>query len=85
VTFNLTVTTAGAYTMHIYSVISSGTGTRTAEVTVNGASVSTGNYPEGCLVKKDIVITLRAGANQIKFANQNVRGPSLDRIEITKP
>jgi hypothetical protein len=86
VTFTVPISTAGSYKVTIYSVVSlqSG-GTRKAEITVNNASVTSPDFPEGCLLTPSIVVSLTQGDNKILFTNQNARGPSIDRIEISKP
>jgi hypothetical protein len=82
----VSVATAGSYQMRIYPVITANTGPpRTAQITVNGTSVTTGLFPEGCLIPRDVSITLNSGSNLVQFTNTSGRGPSLDRIEISKP
>jgi hypothetical protein len=84
-TFTVTVATAGTYTMTIYYLITTD-GARTAEVTVNSAAVAAGSFPSSsCVTTKALAVTVRQGANAIRFANPNDRGPSIDRIVISKP
>jgi hypothetical protein len=82
VTFKVSVAAAGSYQMTIYSVISTNE-TRSAEIYVNGASVTSPSFPPGCQTRA-VKVELRQGSNTIVIENQNHRGPSIDRIEITK-
>jgi hypothetical protein len=84
ITFHATIETAGSYNVTIYSVASSGSGTRTAEILVNSASVTSPTFPEGCSVVRSVKANLVKGDNRILFTNQNNPGPSIDRIVITK-
>ena len=60
---------------------------RRAEITVNNASVATPDFPSACtpLGVRDVGINLNQGSNEITFANKRDMGPSIDRIEISKP
>jgi hypothetical protein len=84
-TFKVSIATAGSYVMRIYFAVQGGS--RSAEITVNNASVATPDFPTACapLGVRDVTIKLNQGNNEITFANQNNRGPSIDRIEISKP
>jgi hypothetical protein len=84
-TFKVSIATAGSYKMRIYFAVQGDP--RRAEITVNNASVATPDFPSACtpLGVRDIGINLNQGNNEITFANKRDMGPSIDRIEISKP
>jgi hypothetical protein len=88
-TFNVPIATAGSYNMRIYFAAqpTQESGPRKAEITVNNASVATPDFPLACnpLGVRDVTISLDQSNNEIRFGNQNDPGPSIDRIEISKP
>ena len=84
-TFKFSIATAGSYKMRIYFAVQGDP--RRAEITVNNASVATPDFPSACtpLGVRDVGINLNQGSNEITFANKRDMGPSIDRIEISKP
>jgi hypothetical protein len=84
-TFKFSIATAGSYKMRIYFAVQGDP--RRAEITVNNASVATPDFPSACtpLGVRDVEINLNQGNNEITFANKRDMGPSIDRIEISKP
>lgn len=83
-TFTVTVATAGTYTMTIHYLITT-SAARTAEITVNSTAVAAGSFaPSTCVTTKALAVTLRQGANAIMFANPADRGPTIDRLVISK-
>ena len=80
---NISVATAGNYTLTIYYVVS---GTRSFSISVNGGTAipftvsgTTWNAP-GTPVS--VTIPLNAGSNSIKFFNNSAFAPDMDRITI---
>ncbi|HTD21815.1 MAG TPA: hypothetical protein VK738_04125 [Terriglobales bacterium] len=80
---NITVSTAGTYTLTIFPVVS---GTRTLFYSVNGgtgSSVSaTGTSWTATAPGIAVKVTLNAGSNNVKFYNNTAFGPDMDYITV---
>jgi hypothetical protein len=80
---DINATTAGTRTLVIYPVVS---GTRTFSISVNGGAAqtftATGTNWTGPAATITTSITVKAGANTIKFFNNTANAPDLDRITV---
>ncbi len=80
---NITVSTAGTYTLTIFPVVS---GTRTLFYSVNGgtgSSVSaTGTSWTATAPGIAEKVTLKAGSNNVKLYNNTAFGPDMDYITV---
>jgi hypothetical protein len=79
---NVTVPAAGAYDLSIWGLVS---GTRTVNVSVNGGpttAVSFTGTSWAAPISRTATVTLKAGANTIRFFNATANAPDLDRIEV---
>jgi len=80
---NITVSTAGTYTLTIFPVVS---GTRTLFYSVNGgtgSSVSaTGTSWTATAPGIAVKVALNAGSNNVKFYNNTAFGPDMDYITV---
>jgi hypothetical protein len=90
ITFTVTAPEAGAYTMTVYYVNTSGT--RTAEIVVNGGpavspwpSFPNTEAPPTCIdASAPVPVTLKQGSNTIRLGNPGNRGPTIDKIVISR-
>ena len=81
---NVTVPATGQYTLTLYYASDSA---RTADITVNGTTVQTLNFPStgdwNTIGSVSTTVTLQQGGNTIKYSNSSTRAPDLDRIVLT--
>ncbi len=89
---NITVATAGTYTMTVHYIVANDT-SRNSVITVNGTTLPTQTFvnseaagtPDGCVDPKDVTITLHeGGGNTIAFANPSGKGPTVDYIVLSR-
>jgi hypothetical protein len=80
----VTVPATGQYTLTLYYASDSA---RTADITVNGTTVQTLNFPStgdwNTIGSVSTTVTLQQGGNTIKYSNSSTRAPDLDRIVLT--
>jgi hypothetical protein len=89
-TLSVTVPNAGAYSMIVAYAVT-GDAKRSVQISVNSATARSVFFfrtvKTGCVVKdrSPITVTLKPGANTIRFANPNGGAPSIDNIAVSRP
>ncbi len=89
-TLPVTVPNAGAYSMIVAYAVT-GDAKRSVQISVNSATARSVSFfrtvKTGCVVKdrSPITVTLKPGANTIRFANPNGGAPSIDNIAVSRP
>jgi hypothetical protein len=88
VDFTVTVPSAGAYTVTFYYMFleSSDDTSRKAQVSLNGQAplVMTFSRVTSCCTGQSITLTLKDGANTIRFTHPQERSPAIDKLVITR-
>jgi hypothetical protein len=85
---NLTMPSAGSYTLTVYYTFINGEASRLAMITVNDADAFGMDFagPAPCCdMSVQVAVTLQEGANTIHFANPDGHAPSIDKIVISGP
>ncbi|MFC5529654.1 DUF4832 domain-containing protein [Cohnella yongneupensis] len=79
--------TSGSQTVKFYYL--NGESSRSAQVSVNGGSAVTVNFPSsggwGTVASLDVTLSLNAGTNTIKVSNASGWAPDFDRISLSAP